>query len=171
MLFLLFTGQVLAQEQPAEYLKYREPEPPATSVFTTVVYVFFLIIVFLIVLGLAYFASRILGQRLGRGGPDAGGKIFATIPLGPKNSIHVIEVAGKVLIIGATEQNISFLQEVTDVEEIAKLQKAQIEQNQPLNFSQIFQSQMFSLNEMSNKFSTVFASTSQIDKAQNREKR
>ena len=42
--------------------------------------------------------------------------IIATITLGPKKSVHLIKVIDRILVIGATEGNMSFLTELTKEE-------------------------------------------------------
>lgn len=171
LLLLLMTGVVFAQEQ-TEYLKYQEPQPPSTSFLSTISYVLSLILTFLVIIGLAYFTSRVVGQRMSGLGANKSNRILSSIVLGPNRSINVVDVAGKVLIIGVTEHNICLLQEVKDEGEIEKLRAQSFVPQQPLTFDQIFQRHLTSLSQMSNKFPAAFGCEKQNEKNEtNQEKR
>ena len=49
--------------------------------------------------------------------------MLGSIALGPKMSVCVVELAGKVLLLGVTEHNVSLLGEVDDEEEIERLHR------------------------------------------------
>lgn len=158
-IFFLVTGSVYGQEQNSNYLKYQEPQAPTTSLISTVAYIFTLLITFVVVIGLAYFTSRFLGKKLGLSSGTLGNRILTVIPLGTNRSLHVVEVAGKILLLGVTEHSITLLQEITDSEEIAKLRNnPEITETLQTSFDQIFQHQIISLQHMSRKFPTVFGS-------------
>lgn len=173
LLLLLFLavagGQVYAQEQESGYLKYQDPTPPATSILSTIAYIFTLLLAFAVVIGLAYFTSRILGQKLGQGAAS-NSRVLTTVPLGTNRTLQVVEIAGKVLLLGVTEQNITLLQEISDPEEITKLRNA------PSSFAgsafdQVFQRQLTSLQVMSQRFPAAFGSNRQLESEQEQEKR
>ena len=152
----VFEGIVYAAEPTGEYLQYQEPKPPAySSGLSTLAYVFSLLVTFAIVIGLAYFASRFLGQKMGSKLAIGNQKIVATLPLGANRGIYVVEIAGKFLILGVTDHSIQVLQEITDRVEIEKIQaeKALAPENQ---FEKIFQGQLASLQRLSPKFPNVF---------------
>lgn len=158
-IFLLVTGSVYGQEQNSNYLRYQEPQPPTTSLFSTVAYIFTLLAAFAVVIGLAYFTSRILGKKLGLSSGAFGSRILTVIPLGTNRSLHVVEVAGKVLLLGVTDHSITLLQEITDSEEITKLRDDHIKTEATQTpFDQVFQRQIVSLHNMSRKFPSVFGS-------------
>ncbi len=169
LLFAVGSGQVYAQEQETGYLKYQDPTPPATSVLSTIAYIFTLLLAFAVVIGLAYFTSRVLGQRLGQGTAN-NSRVLTTVPLGANRTLQVVEIAGKVLLLGVTEQSITLLQEITDAEEITKLR------NMPNSsadspFDQVFQRQLASLQVMSRRFPAAFSSNRRPESEEEQEKR
>ncbi|MBR2214266.1 MAG: flagellar biosynthetic protein FliO [Selenomonadaceae bacterium] len=99
-----------------------EPRPAPISVFSTVAYVLSLLAVFAFVLLLAYFATRFLGKQLNQH-RLGNGKILTHLPLGPKQSVCVVELADRVLVLGVTEGSVNLLTEITDPEEIEELHR------------------------------------------------
>lgn len=158
VLFLLFTGQVLAAAETGEYLKYQEPQPAASSWLAMSGYILSLLLTFLLVLGLAYFTSRFLGQRMTRGGGFGSGKIYATLSLGPNRSVYVVEIAGKFMVLGVTEQNITMLNEITSLSDIEQLKTTQNIVMPPEQFSSVFHRQIGLLRQMQKKSPFTFAS-------------
>lgn len=159
MLFVitvLFTGHSMAAEQTGEYLRYQEPQQTAsTSWLSTMAYVLSLLLTFALVLLLAYFASRILGQKMGSVVGSSENRILTSLPLGPNRFIYVVEVAGKYLIVGVTEQAIQLLDEVTDPTVIERLKQQPLySQDNPLD--RVFQKQITSLQHLSRKFPSIF---------------
>lgn len=151
-----FEEIVYAAEPTGEYLQYQESKPAASSSgLSTLAYVFTLIITFAIVIGLAYFASRFLGQKMGSKLAMGNQRIISTLPMGANRAIYVVEIAGKFLILGVTDHSIHVLQEITDTEEIEKMQaeKASLPATQ---FDKVFQRQLASLQRLSPKFPNVF---------------
>lgn len=66
-----------------------------------------------IVLLLAWLALKFLAGRMGSIGFSGRNiKIHETMPLGYRRSLHVVEVGGKVLLIGSTEGGIALLAEL-----------------------------------------------------------
>ena len=53
-----------------------------------------------------------------------GGRLLVQLPLGPKSSACVVEIAGRTFLLGVTEANISMLAEITDPGEIEALERA-----------------------------------------------
>lgn len=166
IVFLILTvgWQVMAEETP--YLKYQDPNQQMNSPswMSTGSYVLSLLITFLVVLGLAYFTSRIMGQKMRFSAGSSGGKIISTLSFGSGRGIYVIEIAGKYLILGVTDQNIHLLREISDSEEIEKLKEFQggqiskftagyAEPNE--SFNAVFERQLASLKQMSQKFPAV----------------
>lgn len=162
--FLLhvFTGQSFGAEQSSEYLKYHEPQNGSSSLLLTVGYLLFLIIVFILVIGLAYVASRLVGQKMGAVHSTGENKILAHLSFGSNRAVYVVEIAGRVLVLGVTDHAINLLQEITSTEDIEKI-KNQSKNVMGDQFSVLFQKQLVSLQKMSNKFPGVFGSD-RIDK-------
>lgn len=159
IVLLLLTGQVLAAAETGEYLKYQEPQPTASSWLATSSYIISLLLTFLVVLGLAYYTSKFLAHRMTRAG-GFGGKVYSTLSLGPNRAVYVVEIAGKFMILGVTEHNITLLNEITSLTEIEQLKALQPAANSipPEQFGSIFCRQIVSLKQMQNKFPLVFGS-------------
>lgn len=72
----------------------------------------FLIIIFIFVIGLAYFITKQLAV-LGAGRMQSKNmKILETLQLGVNQYIHLVKVGGKTLVIGITKDHISYLCEM-----------------------------------------------------------
>lgn len=160
LICLLMISLVSAQDQNTDYLKYQEPQPTSSSALSTFGYILSLLFTFSLVIGLAYFTSRFLGYKFG-GQINAGNsRIITTLALGPNRALYVVEIAGKVLVLGVTDHSIQMLQEITNTDEIQNLRNQSLDlANQ--NFHQIFQQQFSSLQKMSRKFPLVFGSDEQ----------
>jgi len=76
--------------------------------------IFFLLIIFIFVIGLAYFITKKLASlgTLRMQGKNM--KILETIQIGMNQHIHLIEVGDKMFIIGVSKENICYLSEVDD---------------------------------------------------------
>jgi len=162
----LFASQVLAAAETGEYLKYQEPQPATSSWLATSGYIVSLLLTFLLVLALAYLTSRYLGQRMTNGGRFGSGKIYATLSLGPNRAIYVIEIAGKFMVLGVTEQNITMLNEITSLSDIEQLKATQNISMPPEQFSSVFHRQIGLLRQMQKKSPFTFTS----DTPESREK-
>lgn len=147
-----------AAEATGEYLKYQEPQPATSSWLATTGYVFSLLLTFLVVLGLAYLTARFLGQRLTGGRVVGSGRICAMLSLGPKCAVYVVEIAGKYMVLGVTEQSITLLDEITSLPAIEQLKASQSSIRPPENFSNVFQRQMDLLRHMQKKPGFTFRS-------------
>lgn len=154
----MLAGQVLAAAETGEYLKYQEPQPTSSSWLATGGYILSLLLVFLVVLGLAYLTSRFLGARMSRGGGFGNGTIYATLSLGPNRAVYVVEIAGKYLILGVTEHNITLLNEITSQTDIEQLMASQNMVTPPEQFSNVFYRQLNLLKQMQLKFPRNFTS-------------
>jgi len=159
MVFLIGGGAlgiVYAAEPTGEYLQYQEPKPATySSGLSTITYIFSLLITFSIVIALAYFASRFLGQKMGNKLASNNHKIVATLPMGANRAVTIVEVAGKFLVLGVTDHMINVLQEITEIAEIEKLKAQQIPVIET-QFDKVFQRQLASLQRLSPKFPNVF---------------
>lgn len=74
----------------------------------------------IVIIILAFSISWFLQKKAGFGG-NVFGKILGILPLDNKRFVYLVDVMGKVLILGVTEQNINFLGEITDKNTIDSL--------------------------------------------------
>jgi len=171
MIETAFLGTVYAAEPTGEYLQYQESKPAAySSGLSTLSYVFSLMITFALVIGLAYFASRFLGKKMGISSAMGNQKIISSLSLGANRGIYVVEIAGKFLVLGVTEHSITVLQEITDAMEIEKMKAEQLS-IPDIPFEKVFQRQLVSLQKLSPKFPNVFNVQNQDEEKQEGEKR
>ena len=160
-----------AAESTGEYLQYQEPQPAAySSGLSTLTYIFLLLITFGIVIGLAYFASRFVGQKMKSRLAIGNHKIIATLPLGTNRGVYIVEISGKILVLGVTDHTINVLQEITDIGEIEKM-KAEPISVPEATFDKVFQRQLASLQQLSLKFPNVFNAHHQDEDKHEGEKR
>lgn len=136
---------------------YQEAAAPSTGVswWSTFAYLLSLLAVFLFVAMLAYLASKFLGNKLGALENGRSSKILEYLPLGAKQSVCAVEIAGKVILLGVTEQNITLLDEITDELEIGRLRSEAAEQTAGEQFPRIFEKQLLSLEKISRKFPAI----------------
>ncbi len=167
---LWLCGTVLAAGQGGEYLAYQEPQPAGSSWLSTIAYTVSLLVTFAVVIGLAYFTSRFLGQRMGRFSQSGENRVLVSLPLGQNRGVFVVEVAGKLLVLGVTDHNVNFLQEISDPATIERL-RATSPAGPPSQFDAVFQRQLSSLQQMSNRFPGVFGRYSRGSDESDREKR
>lgn len=153
---MISVGQVWAAEATGGYLAYQEPQASSSSWLSTIAYVFSVIITFAVVIGLAYFTSRFLGQKMGKMSASADNRILTTLALGPNRAVHVVEVAGRVLLLGVTDHSITMLEEITDQERIAKLKQQSAATSTSPSFDSVLQRQLASLQQMSQRFPAIF---------------
>jgi flagellar protein FliO/FliZ len=157
-----------AQQQAAEeggYLaSYQSTQPQESSSLSVMAYVFTLLMAFAVVLALAYLASRFLGQKMGGFQFAKSSKILETLPLGANRFIYVVEIAGKVLVLGVTNTQITLINEINDEIEIARLRTdaANVFSNDA--FNRIFEKQVISLEQITRKFPNLFGSREKNDK-------
>lgn len=133
-----------------------DPHPTQTSWWSTLAYLVSLLVVFVFVLVMAYFASRFLGGRFAKATVDGGGKILESLPLGPNRSVCVVELAGKVVMLGVTEHSITLLQEITDQQQIETLRSREGQQLPGEGFEQVFAEQFKSLDKISRRIPALF---------------
>lgn len=90
---------------------------------------------FILIVYLAYFATKKIGRRMsvkGIGGRNI--KILDSISIGKDNAVMIIEAAEKILLIGITPGGISLISEL-DGENIVKDDEVQ---SGPMDFSRAF---------------------------------
>ncbi len=152
---------VLAAEQPATpaaapgYLQYQEPAKATSSAWGTMAYVLSLIVLFIGVIVLAYFTSRFIASRMGGIGQSAGSTIHTTLALGPNRNIHLVEMAGRFFVVGATEHSIQMLFEIESPEQIARIRDSA--QTSHPSFEEALGSQLSALKQIRDRFPGVFA--------------
>ena len=99
------------------------PKPASVSWWSTLAYLLSLVAVFAVVVTLAYFTAKFIGGRFNAARSSGGGRVLENLPLGPNRSVCVVKIAGRVFLLGVTENNITLLSEITDDEEIETLQE------------------------------------------------
>lgn len=129
------------------------PMPTASSWFSTLAYLLSLLAVFALVLFLSYFAARFVGGRFSAYNSNSGGRLISSVALGPKMSVCVVEIAGQMLILGVTEHSVSLLSEVTDAEEMDRLERLALTNNMPAG---VFSEQFTALSNVLNKLPPIF---------------
>lgn len=144
-----------APEQGGGYLQYQEPKPVGASWLSSVGYLVTLLLTFAVVIALAYFTSRFIGYKMGGMAKNVNSQILWTLPLGANRAVYVVEIVGRLMVLGVTDHSIQLLQEITDPQEISQLKSTQATRlGHP--FEKVFQSQLSSLQQMSKSFSGVF---------------
>lgn len=126
---LIFSTAVWAAPESGGYLagyENADPQPTSFSWWSTVAYLVSLLAIFVFVAVMAYVAARFLGGRFSQELGAGGGRILSHLALGPKMSVCVVEMAGRVFMLGVTEHNISLLAEIDDAEEIERLNRQKL---------------------------------------------
>ena len=139
----------------AAYRQEPSAQPAQSSGWSLIAYVFSLLIVFGVVLALAYFVSRFMGVKFGAPRLGNAAQILETVSLGPNRALYIVEIAGQVLLLGVTDHQINCLREITDEVEIARLRGKASGQSPAGAFSQVFEKQMLSLEEISRRIPTI----------------
>ena len=128
ILSVLCMGDVSAAgETGGGYLAgYQEadPRPSAVSWWSTVAYVVSLFAVFAFVVILAYFAARAFGKSSMRTLAARGGQVYLQLPLGPNRSVCVVELFGRVFVLGVADANIHLITEIDDPETVEEIRTA-----------------------------------------------
>lgn len=173
VLFLLtLSGLTLAKEAPAApaYLQYQEPAKAGSgSTAATLAYVVSLIILFIGVIALAYLTSRFIAAKMGGIGQSAGSSIHMTLALGPNRNIHLVEMAGRFFVVGATEQSIQLLFEIDSPEQIEAIRNTA--KPSQVSFEAALGSQILALKQIRERFPTVFSSPGSSPRNDDHEKR
>lgn len=173
VLFLFgFSGLTMATETPATpgYLQYQEPAKAASgSTMGTLAYVLSLIILFIGVIALAYLTSRFIAAKMGGIGQSAGSSIHMTLALGPNRNIHLVEMAGRFFVVGATEHSIQLLFELDSPEQIALIRDS-ANKGVP-SFETALSNQMSALKQIRDRFPGMFSHPDGAGKNTDQEKR
>jgi flagellar protein FliO/FliZ len=133
-----------------------DAKPTTSSWWSTMAYLVSLMVVFAFVLGLAYFVSRLLGGKYAKVGIGSEGQILDNLPLGPNRAVCVVEIAGKVMVMGVTEHSITLLQEITDEYEIQQMRSKAVDKRVNKELQNIFSQQFSSLEQISRRIPTIF---------------
>lgn len=75
------------------------------------------------------------------------------LPLGPKMSVCLVEIAGRVFLLGVTEHNITLLSEIEDEEEIERLQRQSLARTVDMG---MFSQQVGALSDFVQKVPPIF---------------
>lgn len=96
---------------------------------------FALAVVIGIMLGAMYFFRRVLQQA--PAGADAGQaiNIVAARYLGPRSSIMVVEILGRLVVIGLSHNQMSFLTTISDPEALSRLKDIHQQTKRPPSFA------------------------------------
>jgi len=133
-----------------------DAKPTPSSWWSTMAYLLSLMVVFAFVLGLAYFVSRLLGGKYAKIGIGSEGQILDNLPLGPNRAVCVVEIAGKVMVMGVTDHSITLLQEITDEFEIQQLRSKAVDKKVNNELQTIFSQQLSSLEQISRRIPAIF---------------
>ena len=154
VLFALCTGDVSAAgETGGGYLAgYQEadPRPSAVSWWSTVAYVVSLFAVFAFVVVLAYVVARAFGKNSMQRLAARGGQVYLQLPLGPNRSVCVVELFGRVLVLGVTDANVRLITEIDDPETLEEIRSAA-----PMEAG-VFREQFGSLSDFVQKIPPLF---------------
>ena len=151
---LLCMGDVSAAgETGGGYLAgYQEadPRPSAVSWWSTVAYVVSLFAVFAFVVVLAYVVARAFGKNSMQRLAARGGQVYLQLPLGPNRSVCVVELFGRVLVLGVTDANVRLITEIDDPEIMEEIRKST-----PMEDG-VFREQFGSLSDFVQKIPPLF---------------
>lgn len=153
VLFCLMNAGQSTVEAAGGYLSgYEEvePQPAGVSWLSTIAYVLSLLAVFAIVFFMAYMAAKFLGGRFNARISGNGGRVLENLPLGPNRSVCIVDMAGRVFLLGVTDQSITLLSEIVNPEEVQRLR------NSSKDFgSDMFSDEFGSLSSIVQKLSTL----------------
>ena len=151
---LLCMGDVSAAgETGGGYLAgYQEadPRPSAVSWWSTVAYVVSLFAVFAFVVVLAYVVARAFGKNSMQRLAARGGQVYLQLPLGPNRSVCVVELFGRVFVLGVTDANVRLIAEIDDPEIMEEIRKST-----PMEDG-VFREQFGSLSDFVQKIPPLF---------------
>ena len=153
LLFLCMGDVSAAGETGGGYLAgYEEadPRPSAVSWWSTVAYVVSLFAVFAFVVLLAYIVARAFGKQSMQRLAARGGQVYLQLPLGPNRSVCVVELFGRVFVLGVTDTNIRLITEIDDPETVEGIRTSA-----PLEGG-VFQEQFGSLSDFVQKIPPLF---------------
>ena len=153
LLFVCMGDVSAAGETGGGYLAgYEEadPRPSAVSWWSTVAYMVSLFAVFAFVVILAYVVARAFGKNSMQRLAERGGQVYLQLPLGPNRSICVVELFGRVFVLGVTDANIHLITEIDDPETVEEIRSA------APSGGGVFQEQFGSLSDFVQKIPPIF---------------
>ncbi len=96
-----------AQAEGNDFLKYQEPKSQV-SLLGNIDSALYMITIFALILGLAYATSRFLGSKFSpRPSGFNGDSVLSSLPLGPNRGIYLVQFAGRLLVLGVSEQRLN----------------------------------------------------------------
>lgn len=117
---------VNGQEKAGDFLNYKDPtipEPPSLLASGWKMF-YTLAMVLALMFFIFYVFKKVVLKNSVLGGNDKLVKVLSTGFLGPKKTIALVEVAGEVLVLGISDDNISLLTQIHDDERIEKIKSA-----------------------------------------------
>ena len=96
-------GNIASSTTDSQIKSFTDPISTALSVITS--FIGIIIVIFVI--------SWFIQKKTGLGANNFG-KVIGILPLDNKRFIYIVDVMGKMLVLGVTESNINFLTEITD---------------------------------------------------------
>lgn len=133
----------VAQEQSSGFL---------SNVLSFFLNIFYYIFILAMALGLGYFGVMFGGKLLMFKGmaPQAGSaiKVLETTFLGPNKSLHLIEVAGSLLLVASTQSTINLITEIPETELLEDVRNKQMPAIPQIPFSDL-------INKISSKISKI----------------
>lgn len=167
---MVSAAEPAAPASTSGYLQYQDPAAkPAGTAWGTIAYVFSLILLFFGVIFLAYLTSRFLAVKMGGMGHGVGSAIHTTLALGPNRNIHLVEMAGRFFVVGATEHSIQMLFEIDSSEQIAKIRETT--QAASPSFETALGGQISALKQIRDRFPGMFSQPGGTQKNDDQEKR
>lgn len=159
-----------------EFLKYQEPKAQV-SLLSSIDSVLYMVTVFALILGLAYVTSRFVGTRMKRQQFSShGDAVLSSLALGPNKGVYLVHFAGRLLLLGISEQRVELLADLTDSPDATALRETYQTKIDDASvapqFAAVFDSQLTSLRQMSYKFPRVFGQNDEsLTSEQEKEKR
>ena len=81
---------------------------------------------------------------------ERGGQVYLQLPLGPNRSVCVVELFGRVFVLGVTDANIHLITEIDDPETVEEIRASE-----PV-VGGVFQEQFGSLSDFVQKIPPLF---------------
>lgn len=120
------TKPVSDQGKAGDFLNYKDPtipEPPSLLASGWKMF-YTLAMVLALMFFIFHVFKKVVLKNSVLGGNDKLVKVLSTGFLGPKKTIALVEVAGEVLVLGISDDNISLLTQIHDDERIEKIKSA-----------------------------------------------
>lgn len=92
------------------------------------------VFLFGLVLGLAWLSTRMIGMRMGLAARGRMIRVLENVPVGRERSVMLLEVGGRVYLVGSTSDQISLIDAIEDPAVIERLM-AQSPPEQPATFA------------------------------------